>query len=137
MSDIARARLLASEAHAGQTRKFSGSSYVAHPIRVADTVRRAGAPTFVVVAAMLHDVIEDTPVTAERIEAEFGPEVASLVRTLTRRGGEAYEDYIARIAADPWATLIKRADLTDNLATLPAGHDLAKRYIAALVTLHP
>ena len=83
------------------------------------------------------EAVRGRNIAAERIEAEFGPEVASLVRTLTRRGGEAYEDYIARIAADPWATLIKRADLTDNLATLPAGHDLAKRYIAALVTLHP
>lgn len=70
------------------------------------------------VAALLHDTVEDTPVTLETIEETFGTEVRSLVEGLTRRKeSESYSEYVAR-AGSCWKTRwIKMADLLDNMDT--------------------
>src|SRR5688572_2066454 len=80
-----RARGFAERAHAaiGQRRKYTGEPYIVHPIAVAELVRSVPHTPEMIAAALLHDVVEDTPVTLAQIEAEFGPVVADLVDWLT------------------------------------------------------
>lgn len=105
---------LATVAHEGQVDK-AGKPYIRHPGRVADAVGEAGGAVVAVAAAWLHDVVEDTWVTAEfLLQAGFPPAVASAVEAVTKRPGEATDDYARRIAADPIAVQVKRADLADN-----------------------
>ena len=67
------------KAHQGQIRKLDGDPYAVHPIEVSLLVSKWGAGEEVVIAALLHDVVEDTLWTLEEVAAEFGPEIASLV----------------------------------------------------------
>ena len=69
--------------HAGQYRK-SGEPYAIHPILVASIVANMGGDESMVIAALLHDVVEDTEVTLSEVQAEFGDEVAKLVEGLTK-----------------------------------------------------
>ncbi|MHB8328364.1 MAG: HD domain-containing protein [Acidimicrobiales bacterium] len=77
-------------------------------------------------AAALHDLLEDTPMTAnELLAAGCPPRVVSPAEALTRRDGEDYEAFVARAARDPVARVVKRADVADNadegrLALLPS-----------------
>lgn len=71
------------EAHKTQKRKGSGTPYIAHPMAVASLVMEHGGGEDVVIAALLHDVIEDTKVTASEVEAAFGPRVLGLVQAVT------------------------------------------------------
>lgn len=80
---IEKALLLAKEAHAHQTRK-SGEPYVVHPILVAVIVASITEERSMVIAALLHDVVEDTDCTIEEIEAMFAADVAHLVHGLTK-----------------------------------------------------
>ena len=81
---IALAYETAARAHAGQTRKGrAGIPYINHPVEVARMVAATGAPEDVVIAAVLHDVVEDSDVTLAELERAFGPEVAALVDALT------------------------------------------------------
>lgn len=105
---------LATVAHEGQVDK-AGKPYIGHPGRVADAVGRAGGAVEAVAAAWLHDVVEDTWVTAEfLVQAGFPAAVVSAVEAVTKRPDEATDAYAGRIAADPIAVQVKRADLTDN-----------------------
>jgi (p)ppGpp synthase/HD superfamily hydrolase len=75
--EFARAR------HAGQTRGSDHAEFVLHPVEVASSLERSHYPDYVVAAAILHDVLEDTDAERCDIEARFGPEVAELVATLS------------------------------------------------------
>src|SRR3954447_26580636 len=75
---IVRAYEVAEAAHEGQTRK-SGEPYVTHPLAVATIVAHLGLDETTIVAALLHDAVEDTPLTLGDIVGQFGPEVAALV----------------------------------------------------------
>jgi hypothetical protein len=110
-ADIGRARELATAAHDGQVDK-AGRAYLEHPAEVAERVR--GESAVVQVVAWLHDVVEDTEVTLDRVREQFGDEVASAVDAITHRGGEPRVDYYARVAANPTALRVKEADLADN-----------------------
>jgi (p)ppGpp synthase/HD superfamily hydrolase len=68
------------KAHDGQYRKLGGDPYAVHPIEVSLLVSRWGADESVVIAGLLHDVVEDTPWTLEDVDAAFGPNVAGLVK---------------------------------------------------------
>jgi len=81
---IMKAREFAAKAHAGVFRKWSGEPYIEHPKRVAERLAALGFPAYVVAAAFLHDVVEDTPVSGAEIAAEFGPAVAALVLEVTK-----------------------------------------------------
>jgi (p)ppGpp synthase/HD superfamily hydrolase len=70
---------LAVQLHAGQLRDSDGASFVMHPMEVASLLDRSHYPDFVVAAAVLHDVIENTDEELDNIEARFGPDVARLV----------------------------------------------------------
>ncbi|WP_420120632.1 HD domain-containing protein [Nakamurella sp.] len=103
---------LARSAHAGQTDQ-SGAPYIDHPARVAARVRAAGHGAQAQIVAWLHDIVEDTDVTLDRIEREFGPQIAGAVDALTRRPDEG-DDYYRRVAANPLALIVKRHDIADN-----------------------
>nr|WP_106410433.1 MULTISPECIES: HD domain-containing protein [Pseudofrankia] len=133
--------------HAGQLDK-AGEEYIGHPMRVRATVERtapaAGVdPVHAQLAALLHDVVEDTPVTLDELRARGYPSgVVAAVDALSKRPGEATEVYLARVAANPLAVVVKRADMADNsdpvrLGRLPAeqADRLATRYVGRKVLL--
>jgi (p)ppGpp synthase/HD superfamily hydrolase len=101
---------IARTAHQGQVDK-SGQPYIGHPLRVMGRVSGPHAR----MAAVLHDVIEDTGVTAaELLAAGCPPEVVDTVVVLTQLPGESQEDYLARVRTDPVALAVKLADIADN-----------------------
>ena len=83
MTRIERAVLLATKAHAGQVRKGKDRPYILHPIEVMCIVMRNTYDEDVIIAAVLHDVVEKTSVTSRRLENEFGPRVARLVDSVS------------------------------------------------------
>ncbi len=104
---------LASFAHSGQLDK-AGLPYINHPLRVMETVKAMGVRPYVQIAAVLHDVVEDTRFTIEILQALGVPIPAlSLVRTLSRNCLPEL-DYYERIRANPDALKIKLADISDN-----------------------
>ncbi|CDX26726.1 Uncharacterized 19.2 kDa protein in cobO 3'region (modular protein) [Mesorhizobium plurifarium] len=119
---------VASEAHGSinQKRKYSNEDYVAHPIAVAEIVRSVPHTPEMVAAALLHDVVEDTPVEQAQILRDFGHKVADLVSWLTdvskpedgnRAARKALDrDHIAGAPSE--AKTIKLADLIDNTSTI-------------------
>ncbi|PPK92646.1 HD domain-containing protein [Kineococcus xinjiangensis] len=141
---VAAARELAASAHAGQVDK-AGAPYLSHPERVAARVAAQvpSGPAEAVAVAWLHDVVEDTSVTAEELRAAGFPErVVAAVLALTRVPGEEPDTYYARVAADPLALRVKRADIADNtdparVAALDGAtrERLAAKYAHALAVL--
>ena len=115
------ALVFAMMAHKGQ-KDYGGLPYITHPINVAETVMRQGLSDEAVVAALLHDTVEDTDVTLEEIRESFGYTVRDLVSLLTRNPErETYDEFISRIIdaaeSDPAfleAVFIKLADIQDN-----------------------
>ena len=131
MATLDDAIALAVSAHRGQTRP-DGTPYILHPLRVMLSLSDERDR----IAAVLHDVVEDSPITlADLRAAGFDEEVVATVDALTRREGEAYDDFVERAGADPRARRIKLADLADNLdvRTLP---DLGPRDVARLARYH-
>ncbi|MGW6446711.1 HD domain-containing protein [Lentzea sp. NPDC055074] len=103
---------LATSAHDGQVDK-SGRPYIGHPLRVMASVTGEHAQ----MAAVLHDVIEDTPVTAADLTARGCPAVVvDAVVALSHLPEEPQEDYLRRVAANPLALSVKYADIGDNLS---------------------
>lgn len=127
MERIKAAYVLADEAHKSQKRK-TGEPYIIHPIAVAYIVGKElmlGANP--VIAAFLHDVVEDTPYTIEDIEERFGEDVAFLVRVVTKQKKEHYEmskqldnfkQMLDSVHYDIRAILIKLSDRLHNMRTL-------------------
>jgi len=110
MPNLERALQIAVQAHAGQQDK-SGAAYIFHPIRV---MSRCSTPNAKIVA-LLHDVVEDTPVTFDQLETEgFSREVLATLRLVTHLPDVPYDEYIDRIMTDPTAIEVKIADLEDN-----------------------
>lgn len=113
---IAAARAIATVAHRGQVDK-AGEPYIDHPRRVAERV--AERDRYIpgdVAAAWLHDVLEDTDVTADDLLAAGIPDnVVGIVRAVTRTGIQSPEDYYAAVYDWPGARIVKLADIADNL----------------------
>ena len=123
LSLLERAREIAHEAHSGQTR-WNGDPYITHPARVAAQMRYTEHE----IVAWLHDVVEDTNVTLDDLRAEgFSEAVINAVDAITHRDGESYCDYLRRLRNDPFATVVKIADLTDNLTDLNRPKDRQRR----------
>jgi len=138
MNRLEKAILIATQAHAGQVDK-GGNPYILHPLRI--MLRMNTEETMI--AAVLHDVLEDTDVTADDLlKAGMSREVVAGVVALTRREGETYMDFIKRTKQDPIARLVKLADLEDNcdLTRLPnptkEDFDRVERYKMAIGELH-
>ena len=104
-----KAILLMYSAHEGQTDK-SGIPYVFHPYHLAEQMDSE----FSTVAALLHDVVEDTDVTIDDLAREFPEEVCRAVDLLTYRPGVAYMEYIENLSKDSIARKVKMADLLHN-----------------------
>lgn len=110
MSTLERAIAIAAEAHAGQVDK-GGAPYILHPLRVMLRLEDPEAR----MAGVLHDVLEDTDVTLERLRSEgFSEAVLSAIQSVTKVPGETYEAFVARAAEDPIGRRVKLADLADN-----------------------
>jgi GTP pyrophosphokinase len=127
-SAIFRAAMVAAEAHSGQFR-HSGEPYVSHPVAVAGIVADLGLDETTVVAALLHDSVEDTGVTLEDLERWFGADVASVVDGVTKLDRLAFDSKEAQqaatirkmfiaMASDWRVLLIKMADRLHNMRTL-------------------
>ena len=125
---IKRAFFLAKEAHKG-VRRRSGEPYMLHPIAVAKIViDEIGLGVKSVVAALLHDVVEDTEYTVEDMERIFGPKIASMVDGLTKMSGvfnadtseqaEYFRKVLLTLSDDVRVILIKIADRLHNMRTL-------------------
>lgn len=111
MPTLERALQIAVQSHAGQKDK-NGEAYIFHPIRVMMRCRTPEAK----IAGLLHDVVEDTPVTFAELEAEgFSSTVLDALRLLTHDKAVPYESYIEQVKANPIATEVKLADLEDNM----------------------
>lgn len=89
MSKIDKAIAFAVRAHSGQCRKGTRIPYIVHPLGVARILIQCGCPDHVVIAGILHDTVEDTPVTIEEIRREFGRDVAALVDAATEPDNNA------------------------------------------------
>src|SRR5437762_982214 len=133
LKEIQRAFAFAEESHRGQKR-ISGEDFIEHPIGVATVLADLGMDTTTLVAALLHDVVEDTDLTLEQIEGRFGPQVTRIVDGLTKldkitfRSREAEQAENVRkmmvaMARDIRVLLIKLADRLHNMRTLGALRD--------------
>ena len=90
-----------------------GQPYILHPLRVMLSVEGDAER----IAAVLHDVVEATPlVPADLAERGYPEEIVQAVDALSKRAGESYMEYIERACANPIAVRVKMADLEDNLA---------------------
>ncbi len=125
---VKRAFVIARDAHEGQTRS-SGEPYITHPVAVACIIAEMKLDHEAVMAALLHDVIEDTPYTEEQLAAEFGNSVAEIVqgvskldklkfRTRQEAQVENFRKMILAMTKDIRVVLIKLADRTHNMRTL-------------------
>ena len=132
---LRRAYAVADHWHAGQTRK-SGAPYVTHPLAVAILLAEIGMDTTTLVAALLHDTVEDTGLTIGEVKAEFGAEVAVLVDGVTKLDGSRWGDHaeaetfkkmIVAASIDLRVLVIKLADRVHNLRTLAAHPRREKR----------
>ncbi|WGE31528.1 RelA/SpoT family protein [Actinobacillus genomosp. 2] len=137
---VKRAFVIARDAHEGQTRS-SGEPYITHPVAVASIIAEMKLDHEAVMAALLHDVIEDTPYTEEQLAAEFGASVAEIVqgvskldklkfRTRQEAQVENFRKMILAMTKDIRVVLIKLADRTHNMRTLGALRPDKRRRIA-------
>lgn len=111
MATLAKAIAIAAQAHQEQRDK-AGAPYILHPLRM---MLRMSSETEMM-AAILHDVVEDTDWTLDRLrQAGFSDEVVQAVECLTHRDHETYEEFIARVSTNAIARQVKLADLEDNM----------------------
>src|SRR5881398_1579052 len=123
---LQRAYDVADAKHAGQKRK-SGDPYITHPLAVASILAELGMDTTTLVAALLHDTVEDTDYTLDHLRAEFGDEVAHLVDGVTKLDkvefgsaaeAETIRKMIVAMARDPRVLVIKLSDRLHNMRTM-------------------
>jgi GTP diphosphokinase / guanosine-3',5'-bis(diphosphate) 3'-diphosphatase len=126
--NIRKAFNIALEAHK-DTRRKSGEPYIYHPIAVAQiAVSEIGLGATAVICALLHDTVEDTDITLEYVERNFGKKVASIIDGLTKISGvfdhtsslqaENFRKMLLTLSDDVRVILIKLADRLDNMRTL-------------------
>ena len=110
MATVEKALRIAAQAHEGQKEK-NGQPYIFHPLRVMGSVEGEDAK----IVAVLHDVIEDTPVTDDDLRREgFSEAIVAAVLCVTHREDESYADYVIRCKGNEVARRVKLADLEDN-----------------------
>ncbi len=128
------------QAHEGQKR-LSGEPYIAHPVAVADILADLHLDAQTIVAAILHDVIEDTATAKDEIAERFGPEVAELVdgvskldqiqfRSRAEAQAESFRKMLLAMVRDIRVVMVKLADRTHNMRTLGSMPPAKRRTIA-------
>lgn len=138
--EIYRAYLFGAEAHDGQHRR-TGEPFIYHPLQVARILVGMGLDHYSVIAAILHDVIEDTATAKERVAQEFGDEVAELVDGVSKltkiqfenkaeAQAENFRKMVLAMVRDIRVILIKLADRLHNMRTLGAMPAQKRRRIA-------
>ncbi|HWX65199.1 MAG TPA: bifunctional (p)ppGpp synthetase/guanosine-3',5'-bis(diphosphate) 3'-pyrophosphohydrolase [Rhodanobacter sp.] len=137
---VLRAFEIGALAHAGQERK-SGEPYITHPVAVAGILAELGLDAETIIAAILHDTLEDTELSREALAAEFGEVVAELVDGVTKldkmrfgsrqeADAESFRKMLLAMARDIRVILIKLADRLHNMRTLGAKDSDSRRRIA-------
>ena len=137
---IRRAFIVGAEAHEGQTRK-SGEPYITHPVAVATILADLGLDAETIIAAILHDTLEDTRLERAELEGEFGTTVAELVDGVTKldkmrftsraeADAESFRKMLLAMARDLRVILIKLSDRLHNMRTLGAKDAESRRRIA-------
>ena len=118
--------VFATQAHQGQSRKGTDIPYISHPFEVAQILTAAGCDTELIIAGLLHDVLEDTDETPETIEKEFGPVVLSLIQSNSEDKSRSWEerkrhtiDYMTHKASLE-ELLLACADKLSNLRSIKA-----------------
>jgi len=140
VEEVYRAYLLGARAHEGQSR-VSGEPYISHPVAVARILSEMRMDANCIIAAILHDVIEDTPTLKENLIEEFGEEVADLVdgvskltqidfRTKAEAQAENFRKMMLAMVKDIRVIIIKLADRLHNMRTLDAMPPDKRRRIA-------
>ncbi|WP_006788008.1 bifunctional GTP diphosphokinase/guanosine-3',5'-bis pyrophosphate 3'-pyrophosphohydrolase [Thiorhodospira sibirica] len=140
VNEVYKAYLFGAKAHQGQTR-LSGEPYISHPLAVAKTMAEMRMDHKSIIAAILHDVMEDTPISKERIIAEFGSDVAELVdgvsklthlqfRSKAEAQAENFRKMMLALARDLRVIMIKLADRLHNMRTLGVMRPEKRRRIA-------
>ncbi len=129
-STISKAYTVAAEAHQGQNRK-SGEPYITHPVAVATIVAELGLDDITIAAALLHDAVEDTGLSLEDVDLEFGQEVAEIVDGVTKldrikfdtkeaQQSATMRKMLVAMAKDLRVLIIKLADRLHNMRTIAA-----------------
>lgn len=122
---VRRAFVVANKAHEGQVRK-SGEEYITHPVAVSEILAELGLNTTTVVAALLHDTVEDTPYSLDQLRSDFGDEVANLVDGVTKLDkltygptaeAETVRKMVIAMSRDIRVLVIKLADRLHNART--------------------
>lgn len=142
---VKKAYMLAMEAH-GVQKRASGIPYLSHSTEVAKILLDMHFDENMIIAALLHDVVEDTQVTLECIKNEFGKSIASLVSGVTKlnnaeyisgrdKQAENFQKFILSISSDIRILIIKLADRLHNIRTLHAISNKEKRKRIAIETL--
>jgi GTP diphosphokinase / guanosine-3',5'-bis(diphosphate) 3'-diphosphatase len=132
LDDVRKAYRIANEAHMDQAR-LSGEPYVMHSIQVGHILARLGLDPVICAAGLLHDVLEDTPVTRAELKREFGEEIVSLIEGVTKISGLSFPEeqvtlevkqaqnirkMLVATARDVRVILIKLADRLHNMRTI-------------------
>ena len=132
MPDGERIRLalaFASEKHKGQKR-IGGDDYITHPIAVYEMIKAQGYGEDYQIAALFHDLLEDTDATEEEILRYGNEKILAAVKLLTKHKGYVMEEYIGAIKKDEIAFAVKAADRLHNLqCALVADVNFKKKYI--------
>ena len=142
---IERAVAVATEAHS-QQRRDNGEPYIIHPLAVADILAGYRLDTASIATALLHDVIEDTPVTLPQMSRQFGPEIAGLVDGVTKltrlelqsdrtKQAENFRKLVLAMSKDIRVLLVKLADRLHNMRTLGAVSEAHRRQRIARETM--
>jgi GTP diphosphokinase / guanosine-3',5'-bis(diphosphate) 3'-diphosphatase len=140
VQEVYRAYLFSAEAHEGQHR-MSGEPYIYHPVAAARILAELGLDHKSIIAAILHDVIEDTPTAKDQIAREFGNEVAELVDGVSKltqiefesqaeAQAENFRKMILAMVRDIRVILVKLADRLHNMRTLGVMRPEKRRRIA-------
>ena len=137
---VLRAYEVGAQAHEGQARK-SGEPYITHPVAVAGILAELGLDAETIIAAILHDTLEDTSLSRTELAGEFGETVADLVDGVTKldkmrfsnrqeADAESFRKMLLAMARDLRVILIKLADRLHNMRTLGAKDAASRRRIA-------
>ncbi len=119
----------ATKKHKGQKR-IGGDDYITHPIAVSEIVKDAGLSEHYQIAALFHDLLEDTDATEEEILQYGNNEILTAVKLLTKKKGYIMAEYVNAIRQNPIAYVVKAADRLHNLqCAIVTDEEFKRKYI--------